>query len=88
VEALGAIAAVAFITEVVVRAWRPDRSTLDRLGPVVAVLVATLAVAAGLLLGWLVADIPTAIMDALLLGLGAMGLHDVASAVGKAATNP
>jgi hypothetical protein len=75
--------AVAFATEVLVRAGRPAGARR----PAIAIGLAVLTVLAASVVGALDLDLPLALGVGALTGLVAMGIHDVASAIGQAATD-
>lgn len=66
------------VVEVILRAWQPDAATKDRFGPLLAYIVAiVLAVSAAL---YLKADAFEGALLGILVGWGAMGVHDTAAA--------
>ena len=66
------------VVEVILRAWRPSAEQKDRFGPLLAYIVAIiLAVAAALYLN---ADVFEGVLLGILVGWGAMGVHDTAAA--------
>lgn len=67
------------ITEIILRAVRPDPDTQDRFGPLLALLVAVVSAVAVAL--YIDADVVQAVITGVFVGFAAMGVHDTASTV-------
>ena len=79
-DALLTLLALAVITaavvEIILRAWGPTPDVSARVGPVLAIGVGVLLTV--LVAAWLDMDLWSGVLAGVLVGLGSMGVHDIA----------